>query len=103
MQEVSEALAGRDALLLPTVPVPATKIGPATVRIGTSEEPVRNITLRLTQLFNVTGHPAIALPCGKTVEGLPIGAQLAGARNGTNELLRIAATAERYFDPGTSR
>ena len=49
------------------------------MKIGGVEEPVRNVTLRLTQLFNVTGHPAITIPCGKTTDGLPIGAQLAGA------------------------
>ena len=101
--EVDEALMGRDALLLPTLPVPATRLGAATVKIGGVEEPVRNITLRLTQLFNVTGHPAITIPCGRTSDGLPIGAQLAGLRNGTSELLEVAAAAERYVGPGTSR
>jgi aspartyl-tRNA(Asn)/glutamyl-tRNA(Gln) amidotransferase subunit A len=101
--EVDLALAGRDALLLPTLPVPATRLGAATVKIGGVEEPVRNITLRLTQLFNVTGHPAITIPCGKTTDGLPIGAQLAGARNGTSDLLEVAAAAERYVGPGMSR
>ena len=102
-QEVDAALAGRDALLLPSVAVPATRLGAATVKVGAGEEPVRNITLRLTQLFNVTGHPAISVPCGRTVEGLPIGAQFAGARNGTRALLQVAAGAERYFGPGVSR
>ena len=59
--------------------------------------------LRLTQLFNITGHPAISVPCGKTAEGLPIGAQLVGALNGTSDLLRVAAAVEPYFGPGTSR
>jgi len=68
-QEVDAALDGRDALLLPTVPVPATRLGATTMKVGPSEESVRNITLRLTQLFNITGHPAITIPCGRTVEG----------------------------------
>ena len=68
-REVDAALAGRDALLLPSLAVPATRLGAATVSVGGAEEPVRNITLRLTQLFNVTGHPAISLPCGKTSRG----------------------------------
>ena len=101
--ETDAALNGRDALLLPSVAVPATKLGIATVKIGGVEENVRNATLRLTQLFNITGHPAISLPCGTTAEGLPVGAQLAGARNRTGDLLATAAAAERYVGPGKSR
>src|SRR6185369_15663699 len=84
--EVDALLDKRDGLLLPSLAVPATKIGAATVRIGATEEPVRNITLRLTQLFNVTGHPAITMPCGKTTEGLPIGGQLIGRAGHTSAL-----------------
>ncbi len=101
--EVDAALTRRRALLLPTVPVPATRLGATTVRVGSSEEPVRNITLRLTQLFNITGHPAITVPCGNTIEGLPIGAQLVGRAADTPGLLDTAELLEPYLGPGTSR
>ena len=101
-RETNTALRGRDGLLLPSMPVPATKLGAATVRVGGAEEPVRNITLRLTQLFNLTGHPAITLPCGRTSEGLPIGAQIAGHHGGTGALLDVALAFERYLGSGTS-
>jgi len=45
-------------------------------------------------LFNITGHPAISLPCGKTDEGLPVGIQIVGTRNRTPELLDVAAAVE---------
>jgi aspartyl-tRNA(Asn)/glutamyl-tRNA(Gln) amidotransferase subunit A len=93
-REVREAIGGRDGLLLPTMPVPATKLGVPIVSISGVEEPVRSITLRLTQLFNITGHPAISLPCGKTDEGLPVGLQIVGTRNRTPELLEVAAAVE---------
>jgi aspartyl-tRNA(Asn)/glutamyl-tRNA(Gln) amidotransferase subunit A len=102
-KEVNAVLAGRDGLLLPTVPVPATRLGATTVKLGTTEEPVRNITLRLTQLFNITGHPAITIPCGRTTEGLPIGAQVVGPQGDTLALLDVAETIEAYLGPGTSR
>jgi aspartyl-tRNA(Asn)/glutamyl-tRNA(Gln) amidotransferase subunit A len=98
-QEVDAALEGRDALLLPALAVPATRLGAATVRVGGSDEPVRNITLRLTQLFNVTGHPALSVPCGKTADGLPVGAQLVGSHS--RALLSTARALEPYFGPGT--
>ncbi|MBM3818240.1 MAG: amidase [Acidimicrobiia bacterium] len=102
IQEVTDALKGRDGLLLPAVPVPATTIGAATVGVGASDEPVRNVTLRLTQLFNVTGHPAIQIPCGATVQGLPIGAQLVGHRDATPALLAVARALEPAFTIRTS-
>ena len=103
MGEVDAALAGCDGLFLPSLPIPAHKIGVSSVRIGGADEPIRNVTLRLTQLFNVTGHPAVTIPCGSTPEGLPIGAQLVGRRSGTSELLNLAGALEPHLGPGTSR
>jgi len=94
-REVDRALSGYDALMLPTVPIPAFKIGTAMVDLDGSKEPIRNITLRLTQLFNITGHPAISLPCGKTSDGFPCGLQLVGTRGQTDQLLHVAAGVER--------
>ncbi len=93
-REVDAALVGRDALLLPALAVPATRLGAATVRVGTVDEPVRTVMLRLTQLFNVTGHPAITVPCGTTAAGLPVGAQLAGRIGATGHLLDCAQAFE---------
>lgn len=102
-QEVDAALEGRDALFLPALAIPAPRLGASTVRVGGSEEPVRNISLRLSQLFNLTGHPAIAAPCGHTLDGLPVGAQLVGHHGGTRELLELTRSLENYLAPGTSR
>ena len=96
-REVGAALNGRDGLLLPTMPVPATTLGAATVKVGTAEETVRNITLRLTQPVNITGHPAISMPCGRTRDGLPVGAQLVGSD--TLGLLAVASAIERTLEP----
>jgi aspartyl-tRNA(Asn)/glutamyl-tRNA(Gln) amidotransferase subunit A len=96
-REVDAVLEGVDGLFLPALAIPAPKIGVPTVRIGGAEEPVRNIMLRCTQAFNVSGHPAVALPCGATIEGLPIGAQVVGAYGDTTGLLRVAAAVEAAF------
>ena len=113
-REVEAALEGRDGLFLPALAIPAPKIGAAMVRIGAVEEPVRNVMLRCTQTFNVSGHPAISIPCGHTTDGLPIGAQLVGAHDDTRGLLRVAGAIEplvavraaahaSYLGPGKSR
>ncbi len=93
-REVDRALSGYDALALPTVPIPAPPIGAASVQVGASSEPVRSVMLRLTQLFNITGHPAISLPCGTTRAGFPIGLQLVGTRMQTDALLHVARSVE---------
>jgi aspartyl-tRNA(Asn)/glutamyl-tRNA(Gln) amidotransferase subunit A len=92
---VDQALAGCDALLLPTLPIPAPTIGANSVQVGATSEPVRSMMLRLTQLFNITGHPAISLPCGATDEGLPCGLQLVGAQGATERLLDVAEAVEK--------
>jgi aspartyl-tRNA(Asn)/glutamyl-tRNA(Gln) amidotransferase subunit A len=92
--EVDRVLAGRDGLLLPSLAVPAPPIGATTIRIGSTEEPLRPLMLRLTQLFNLTGHPAITMPCGRTAAGLPLGIQVAGHTRATPALLRVARTIE---------
>ena len=84
--EVDAALDGRAALLLPTLPI-------APPRLGADAETVRPLMLRLTQLFDVTGHPAVAVPCG-AAGGLPAGVQLVGSRGRTPELLALAAGLE---------
>ena len=95
-REVDAALARHEALVLPTLPIPAPLIGDSTVQIGSSARPVRNVMLRLTQAFNVSGHPAISLPMGRTASGLPCGAQLVGRRGQTDGLLRVALACEGY-------
>jgi aspartyl-tRNA(Asn)/glutamyl-tRNA(Gln) amidotransferase subunit A len=96
IRETNAALHGLDGLLLPTLPVPAVTLGAAMVSVGKSEEPVRAITLRLTQPFNITGHPAITMPCGRTGSGLPAGAQLVGRE--TLPLLSVARTIEKALE-----
>jgi aspartyl-tRNA(Asn)/glutamyl-tRNA(Gln) amidotransferase subunit A len=97
---VDRALEGLDALILPALPIGAPVLGAASVAVGRTMEPVRATMLRLTQLFNVTGHPAIAIPCGRGGDGLPRGLQLVGHRGGTERLLAVAATVERQIIGG---
>jgi amidase len=90
------ALAAHDLLLLPTVPMKATPIPAkdATPQEITrrSWEPTRN-----TCPFNVTGHPAISLPCGME-DGRPIGLMLVGRHDDEATIYRAAAAFERSGD-----
>jgi aspartyl-tRNA(Asn)/glutamyl-tRNA(Gln) amidotransferase subunit A len=48
----------------------------------------------LTLLFNLSGLPAITLPCGTTADGLPIALQLAARPGAELKLLAIAQRCE---------
>ena len=99
-REVDRALDGRDALLLPTLALPAPLIGAATVEVDGVTQPVRAAMLKLTQLFNMTGHPAIAIPVGDGADGLPRSLQLVGHRGRTERLLDVATAIERQITAG---
>jgi aspartyl-tRNA(Asn)/glutamyl-tRNA(Gln) amidotransferase subunit A len=51
-----------------------------------------------TMPFNMTGHPAISLPCGFGRDGLPIGLQLVGRFRADADLLRVSALFEASSD-----
>lgn len=53
-----------------------------------------------TALFNATGHPAISLPLGRSLTGLPVGIQLIGPFGRENVLLGVARQLEAELDTG---
>lgn len=80
-----------DAILAPATPIPAPKLGETEVTLGGRKEAVRGLLVGVNRPANFTGHPAMAVPCGFTREGLPVGLQLIGPRWGEEKLLAIAA------------
>jgi aspartyl-tRNA(Asn)/glutamyl-tRNA(Gln) amidotransferase subunit A len=96
---VDRALDDCDALLLPTLPIAAPPLGAATVEVAGASEPTRAAMLRLTQLFNITGHPSLALPAPQDVDALPRSVQIVGRRHQTDRLLAIGRTVARHLGP----
>lgn len=47
-----------------------------------------------TNPFNITGHPALSVPCGFTAEHLPVGLQVIGRYYREADALRVAAAYE---------
>ena len=91
--EVEGLLAGRDALLLPTLPCPAPLAGERTVTIAGTRVGVQAALTRLPGPFNCSGSPVLSLPAG-LVDGLPVGVSLVGRIGGDRDLLALGAWAE---------
>lgn len=83
---------GIDVLLTPVAPYVAP---PTTPPIDTPEGAVEGA---YTSIFNITGDPAISIPCGLNSEGLPIGVQLATAKGTDMQLLSIAQAIEELLN-----
>ena len=98
-RSVDAALYGVDAIVLPTLPITAPTIGSADAVPGLDAPKltVRAAMLRNTQLFNLTGHPAVSLPL--RAAPLPVGLQIVGWFGETARLLEIAAACEKIVCP----
>lgn len=81
-----------DCLFTPAVPIPAPRIGESEVTLDGRVYNVRMVITRFARAFNVLGFPALALPCGRSSGGLPIGLQIA-ARPFEEELLLLLGEA----------
>lgn len=89
-----------DALVLPTLPIPAIPIDKIDQEISI-EGITENATVALLSLnmpFNLAGLPAISFPCGFTTNGLPIGLQVVGNSFEEATILRIAHAYQQLTD-----
>ncbi|MFC7544415.1 amidase [Siccirubricoccus deserti] len=94
-----EVMARFDVLVTPTTPLPAC-------RAEEDETALTGPRMRNTAPFNLTGLPAVSVPCGFSADGLPIGLQVVGRAWDEVTVLRVASTYERAVDwharhPGT--
>jgi aspartyl-tRNA(Asn)/glutamyl-tRNA(Gln) amidotransferase subunit A len=101
-RRVQALLARGDALAMPTLtrtalPIDQDLFGSIEID-GRAFDNLRPHWFPWTMPFNMTGHPAVSLPCGFGRDGLPIGLQLVGRFRGDVELLRVAALFEASQD-----
>jgi aspartyl-tRNA(Asn)/glutamyl-tRNA(Gln) amidotransferase subunit A len=92
-KDFDEAFKKCDAILTPTAPTTAFKIGEKT------QDPLQ---MYLSDIFtisvNLAGLPALSLPCGFDFQGLPIGLQMIGKHFDETTILRIAFAYEQSTD-----
>ncbi|MGZ4830347.1 MAG: Asp-tRNA(Asn)/Glu-tRNA(Gln) amidotransferase subunit GatA [Candidatus Angelobacter sp.] len=89
-RDFEEAFQKVDAIVTPTAPTPAFKLGEK------ADDP---LSMYLADIYTVTadlaGVPGISVPCGQTQSGLPIGLQVLGRHFDESTVLRVAAAVER--------
>ncbi len=96
--EIDEAMPEVDLLVLPASPLTAAPIGSATVSLaGREMEPAAALS-RYSTAFNLTGMPAMSVPCGFDRRGLPVGLQIAARRWADATVLRLAAAYQAATD-----
>jgi amidase len=92
-----EALRDADVLVLPTTPVPPPRYVPPSSPLEALRRALLRPGLELvaanTSPFNVTGHPAVTIPAGRS-NGLPVGAMLVGRWSDDLRLLQIGERME---------
>jgi aspartyl-tRNA(Asn)/glutamyl-tRNA(Gln) amidotransferase subunit A len=88
-QDFDEAFAKVDAIVTPTTPTPAFKLGEKT------DDP---LAMYLADIYTVTadlvGIPGISVPCGNSKEGLPIGLQVFARHFQEGTMIRVAHAVE---------
>jgi len=87
---------GVDALVVPTTPIAAPRIGEGSVTIKGETHATRGLLLRLNRPANLAGVPAISVPCGLTKGGLPVGLQFVAEWTDEALLLELARDFERW-------
>ena len=91
-----------DAILMPITPIPAfphdqsDPMNARTITVDGDTAPYMSM-LNWIALATSLHAPALAMPAGRTPEGLPVGVQLVGPLNGEDRLFALAAAAEEIL------
>ncbi|MEK7662237.1 MAG: amidase family protein, partial [Patescibacteria group bacterium] len=92
-EDFRSAFCDVDAIVTPTTPTPAFKLG---------EKTANPLEMYLADIFtvpvNLAGVPAISVPSGRTKEGLPLGFQIIAPWWGEASLFEIGRVVEKRYN-----
>ncbi|MGD9536133.1 MAG: amidase [Alphaproteobacteria bacterium] len=88
-EKIADVFEKVDVLAVPTLPIPAHPIGQETTLVRGKEVSVFGSLIHNTEPFNLTGLPALVMPCGFSGKGMPISLQLVGPPFAEDRLLPI--------------
>lgn len=93
-QDFQNVFENIDVLITPTLPIQTPKIGADTVELNGEEVGVLDHIIRFTGPFNITGLPALSVPCGFKGH-LPIGIQIVGKPFDEKTILNVGYAIEQ--------
>ncbi len=86
-----------DFFVAPVIGFPATPIGDREIQIEGSSYLIRPHLNRFTSPFNLTGLPAMSIPCGLSKKGLPLAVQLVAGSGREDILIQVSSALEKAF------
>lgn len=92
-----------DILVMPTTSMPAPSIEEEHASAADASLAMSLTLTRFTNPFNLTGLPALSVPCGFTAEGLPVGLQIVGRPFDDATVLRVGHAYEEATEWHTRR
>lgn len=96
--EMRSALRGFDVVAMPTAPTAATPLDSDIVTSAEADPELLAALINFTGPFDLTGFPAISIPCGFTENGLPVGLQLVAHPYQETTLFNVAQAYESSTD-----
>jgi Asp-tRNA(Asn)/Glu-tRNA(Gln) amidotransferase A subunit family amidase len=97
-KEFREAMTRADVLVMPNNAIPAPRIDQTMIPVRGKEVWVMALMPSLTIAHNLTGAPALTVPCGFAASGLPVGLQIVGRPFEDATVLRVGHAYEQATD-----
>lgn len=98
LRALNDELPYWDALVLPTLPVPAPKHGIDWQEFGGRKVTTQDSMTWFCWLGNLAGLPCLTIPSGKSKNGMPIGMMLMGKPGCDEKLLAMAARIDQHVN-----
>ena len=96
-QSMIESFGTAEVMVIPALPVLPPKVGATAVEVEGRSLHVTPALTRFTSPINFCGFPALSLPCGKSMEGLPVNIQVVGRPGADATVLAVARWCERVL------
>ena len=100
---MADVLGEVDVLATPSLPITAQPLGQETIDIRGETDSVFGAILRNTEPFDLTGLPALVMPCGNASDGMPVSLQIAGRPFDEAGILKVGHAFQQASDWHTRR